>query len=135
MQSTGKIFWASFLTLIAAGMGFAIRSDVLAVWGEKFAFTKTDLGTITAFRLPVLKSGMGITQLVIDTPVDQDVIVKFRQFRTNNEWTVTLRPSTSRPARVIPASGCPPAVTVASGSMVSASAVRSGSIVPRCVRV
>ena len=35
MQSNGKIFWASFLTLIAAGMGFAVRGDVLAEWAEK----------------------------------------------------------------------------------------------------
>jgi MFS family permease len=57
MQSTGKIFWASFLTLIAAGMGFAIRSDVLAVWGAQFGFTKTDLGTITGGGL----TGMAFT--------------------------------------------------------------------------
>jgi MFS family permease len=47
MQSNGKIFWASFLTLIAAGMGFAIRGDVLSEWERYFGFTKTELGTIT----------------------------------------------------------------------------------------
>jgi MFS family permease len=47
MQSSGKIFWASFLTLIAAGVGFAIRGKVLGEWGSAFGFTKTDLGTIT----------------------------------------------------------------------------------------
>jgi MFS family permease len=47
MQSNGKIFWASFLTLIAAGMGFAIRGDVLSEWERHFGFTKTELGTIT----------------------------------------------------------------------------------------
>ena len=57
MQTTGKIFWASFLTLIAAGMGFAIRSDVLAEWGAEFGFTKTDLGTITGGGL----TGMAFT--------------------------------------------------------------------------
>ncbi|REK07899.1 MAG: MFS transporter [Planctomycetota bacterium] len=57
MQSTGKIFWASFLTLIAAGMGFAIRSDVLAEWGADFGFTQTDLGKITGGGL----TGMAFT--------------------------------------------------------------------------
>ncbi len=57
MQSNGKIFWASFLTLIAAGMGFAIRTDVLAQWGAQFGFTKTDLGTITGGGL----TGMAFT--------------------------------------------------------------------------
>ena len=57
MQSSGKIFWASFLTLIAAGMGFAVRGDVLAEWSEQFGFTKTDLGTITGGGL----TGMAFT--------------------------------------------------------------------------
>jgi MFS family permease len=57
MQTSGKIFWASFLTLIAAGMGFAIRGDVLAEWGAQFGFTKTDLGTITGGGL----TGMAFT--------------------------------------------------------------------------
>ena len=57
MQSNGKIFWASFLTLIAAGMGFAIRGDVLAEWSRIFGFTKTELGTITGGGL----TGMAFT--------------------------------------------------------------------------
>ncbi|MEX2114948.1 MAG: MFS transporter [Pirellulales bacterium] len=57
MQTSGKIFWASFLTLIAAGMGFAIRGDVLSEWGAQFGFTKTDLGTITGGGL----TGMAFT--------------------------------------------------------------------------
>ncbi len=39
--------WASFLTLIAAGMGFAVRGGVLAEWSDKFGFTQFELGTIT----------------------------------------------------------------------------------------
>jgi hypothetical protein len=51
-----------------------------------------DSGTISAFLLPVLDSEMGITQLVITTP-DDEVLVKFRQFQSGNEWTVRLRDS------------------------------------------
>jgi hypothetical protein len=59
-----------------------------------------DFGTISAFFLPVLNSGMGITQLVINTP-GEEVRVKFRQFRSDREWTVRLRhPDTSLPAGV-----------------------------------
>lgn len=47
MQTSGKIFWASFLTLIAAGIGFAVRGAVLAEWSSIFGFTQTELGTIT----------------------------------------------------------------------------------------
>src|ERR1041385_8502723 len=38
------LFWASFFTLIAAGMGFAIRGDILGDWGRQFHFTQTELG-------------------------------------------------------------------------------------------
>src|SRR5882724_836164 len=57
MQSNGKIFWASFLTLIAAGMGFAVRGKVLGEWEAGFGFTKTELGTITGGGL----TGMAFT--------------------------------------------------------------------------
>src|SRR5438477_12978180 len=46
------LFWASFLTLIAAGMGFSIRTDIIADWGKDFGFTQTELGQLT---------GMGLT--------------------------------------------------------------------------
>jgi MFS family permease len=51
------LFWASFMTLIAAGMGFSIRGDILADWGRDFGFTRTELGTITGQGL----AGFGIT--------------------------------------------------------------------------
>jgi MFS family permease len=51
------LFWASFLTLIAAGMGFSIRSDIIADWGKEFHFTQTQLGQITGMGL----FGFGLT--------------------------------------------------------------------------
>jgi MFS family permease len=57
MQSHGKIFWASFLTLIAAGTGFAVRGAVLAEWGKIFGFTQTELGVVTGAGL----TGMAFT--------------------------------------------------------------------------
>jgi MFS family permease len=42
------LFWASFLTLIAAGIGFSVRGvDILKDWGNQFGFTQAELGTIT----------------------------------------------------------------------------------------
>src|SRR5258708_2289420 len=47
-ESNNRIlFWASFLTLIAAGMGFSVRGEILADWGHDFGFTQTELGKIT----------------------------------------------------------------------------------------
>jgi MFS family permease len=51
------LFWASFFTLIAAGMGFAIRGDILNIWGRQFGFTQTELGEITGMGL----MGFGLT--------------------------------------------------------------------------
>src|SRR5205809_5469131 len=51
------LFWASFLTLIAAGMGFSIRAAILGDWGAQFGFTQFDLGEITGMGL----LGFGLT--------------------------------------------------------------------------
>lgn len=42
-----RLFWASFLTLIAAGIGFSVRAAILKDWGQQFGFTQAELGTIT----------------------------------------------------------------------------------------
>ena len=41
------LFWASFATLIAAGIGFQVRGAVVKDWGQQFGFTQAELGTIT----------------------------------------------------------------------------------------
>src|SRR6516164_3442078 len=51
------LFWASFFTLIAAGMGFSIRGDILVDWGRDFGLTQTELGRITGQGL----AGFGLT--------------------------------------------------------------------------
>jgi MFS family permease len=45
------LFVASFLTLIAAGIGFTIRGYLLVDWGQQFGFTQTELGEITGAGL------------------------------------------------------------------------------------
>jgi MFS family permease len=52
-----SIFFASFMTLIAAGIGFAVRGGVLADWGAQFGFTQSDLGVINGAGL----AGFGFT--------------------------------------------------------------------------
>lgn len=41
------LFWASFFTLIAAGIGFSVRGFVLKDWGSQYGFTQSELGTIS----------------------------------------------------------------------------------------
>src|SRR5262245_26776022 len=54
---TGPIFFASFMTLIAAVTGFAVRGGILCDWGAQFGFTKSELGEIFGAGL----SGFGFT--------------------------------------------------------------------------
>ncbi len=51
------LFWASFLTLIAAGIGFSVRGAILGEWSKQFGFTMSELGLITGGGLV----GFGIT--------------------------------------------------------------------------
>lgn len=64
MATSGKnekfLFWASFFTLIAAGMGFSISGDIMADWGKQFGFTQTELGLIGGMSL----AGFGLTIIV-----------------------------------------------------------------------
>src|SRR6185295_17738693 len=50
-SSQRRLFLASFITLIAAGIGFSIRSGILDDWGRQFGFTQTELGAITGSGL------------------------------------------------------------------------------------
>jgi MFS family permease len=53
----GRLFWASFLTLIAAGIGFSVRGAILTDWSAQFGFTQGELGGITGGGLV----GFGLT--------------------------------------------------------------------------
>lgn len=62
-----RLFWASFLTLIAAGIGFSVRAAVLNEWGRQFGFTKSELGDITGFGLV----GFGFTIIALSFVADR----------------------------------------------------------------
>ncbi|MEX2186568.1 MAG: MFS transporter, partial [Pirellulales bacterium] len=63
-----RLFIASFMTLIAAGMGFAIRSGgILDEWGSQFGFTKSELGEITGLGL----AGFGVTIILCSLFADR----------------------------------------------------------------
>jgi fucose permease len=62
-----RIFLASFLTIFAAGVGFGVRTGVLAEWGAKFGFTQSELGTITGGGL----TGFGIVIILASLFLDK----------------------------------------------------------------
>lgn len=62
-----SIFFASFMTLIAAGIGFAVRGGILKDWGVQFGFTQSELGELFGAGL----AGFGITIIVFSFLSDQ----------------------------------------------------------------
>jgi fucose permease len=66
-SATFKIFLASFLTLIAAGIGFAIRGAVLGEWADQYGFTMFELGNITGGGL----TGFGLVIILASFFVDK----------------------------------------------------------------
>jgi MFS family permease len=60
------LFWASFLTLIAAGIGFSVRGAILGDWSKQFGFTQGELGSITGGGLV----GFGLTIIVFSFLAD-----------------------------------------------------------------
>lgn len=66
MNNNRALFIASFMTLIAAGVGFAVRGAILADWEAIFGFTKSELGTITGGGLV----GFGVVILVSSLFID-----------------------------------------------------------------
>jgi MFS family permease len=61
------LFWASFFTLIAAGIGFSVRGAILKDWGGQFGFTQSELGAINGGGL----FGFGMTIIVLSFFADR----------------------------------------------------------------
>lgn len=66
MENRKKLLTAGFLTLIAAGIGFAVRGGLLEIWSSKYGFTMTELGQITGGGL----LGFGIVILIAGFLID-----------------------------------------------------------------
>src|SRR5947209_5587430 len=61
-----RLFWASFLTLIAAGVGFSMRGALLRTWGSEFGFTQSELGDITGWGLVGFAPAIIVLMFVAD---------------------------------------------------------------------
>ena len=66
MENRTKLLIAGFLTLIAAGIGFAVRGGLLDVWAKQYGFTMTELGQITGGGL----LGFGLVILIVGFLID-----------------------------------------------------------------
>ncbi len=62
-----KVLIASFLTILVAGLGTAVRGGLLLEWGKAFGFTQTELGQITGGGFV----GFGIVILIASLFLDR----------------------------------------------------------------
>ncbi len=61
-----KLFWASFLALLAAGMGFAFRVMVLNIWEGEFSISSKEAGQLFGASLWPIAVMMILFSLLID---------------------------------------------------------------------
>lgn len=61
--NAGRLLWAGFMAILAAGAGFALRGGIFDNWGKEFGFTATQLGAIggagfTGFCFGIIVGGV-----------------------------------------------------------------------------
>lgn len=44
--NAGRLLWAGFMAILAAGVGFGVRGGIVANWGSEFGYTGAQLGAI-----------------------------------------------------------------------------------------
>ena len=61
-----KLFWASFLALAAAGVGFVFRVMIPSMWSDAFQITMSDVGGLTGAALWPIAVTMILFSLLVD---------------------------------------------------------------------
>ncbi len=64
--NAGRLLWAGFTAILAAGVGFGIRGGILANWGADFGFTAQVLGAISGAGFTGFCFGIIVGGLVCD---------------------------------------------------------------------
>lgn len=64
--NSGRLLWAGFMAILAAGIGFGVRGGILANWGQEFGFTGAQLGQIGGAGLQGFCFGIFIGGMVVD---------------------------------------------------------------------
>src|ERR1051325_5003936 len=64
--NAGRLLWAGFMAILAAGVGFGIRGGILANWGAEFGFTGQQLGDINGAGFTGFCFGIIIGGVIVD---------------------------------------------------------------------
>lgn len=66
--NAGRLLWAGFMAILAAGVGFAIRGGIFDNWGSEYGFTASQLGAIggagfTGFCFGIIVGGVIVDKI------------------------------------------------------------------------
>jgi MFS family permease len=64
--NAGRLFWAGFIAILAAGVGFAIRGGIFDNWSREYGFTGAQLGAIGGAGFSGFCFGIIIGGVVVD---------------------------------------------------------------------
>ena len=64
--NAGRLLWAGFMAILAAGVGFGIRGGILATWGSEFGLTALQLGNINGAGFTGFCFGIIIGGVIVD---------------------------------------------------------------------
>jgi MFS family permease len=64
--NAGRLLWAGFFAILAAGIGFSIRAGIVGTWRAEFGFTDQVIGGITTAAFPGFCFGIIAGGLVCD---------------------------------------------------------------------
>src|SRR5688572_17349779 len=65
-DNAGRLLWAGFMAILAAGVGFAIRGGIFDNWGAEYGFTGAQLGAIGGAGFPGFCFGIIISGVICD---------------------------------------------------------------------
>ena len=49
--NANRLLWAGFMAILAAGVGFGVRTSIIADWAREYGFNQTQTGEVTGFGL------------------------------------------------------------------------------------
>ena len=49
--NASRLLWAGFMAILAAGVGFGVRTSIIADWAREYGFNQTQTGEVTGFGL------------------------------------------------------------------------------------
>ncbi len=64
--NASRLFWAGFIAILAAGVGFAIRGGIFDNWSKEFGFTASQLGAIGGAGFSGFCFGIIIGGVIVD---------------------------------------------------------------------